>query len=175
MKALIHTVRPGARHSERGVTMILVAVAMVAIIAMAALSIDVVTLYLAREEAQRAADAAALASAKVISLSGVTSDPNNSSGQWPSICGGSTSPATQTAASVAKQSTVGSAAATTVDCNVLCRRGQFGKLHWFAVRNRCQQSDGHRASRPQQLAYVFFEDVGKNRKLGERLRDCRSV
>jgi Flp pilus assembly protein TadG len=94
--------------------MILVAVAMVAIIAMAALSIDVVTLYLAREEAQRAADAAALASAKVISLSGVTSDPNNSSSEWASICGGSTSPATQTATSVAKQSTVGSAAATTV-------------------------------------------------------------
>jgi len=34
----------------------LVAIAMVAIIAMAALSIDVVTLYLAREEAQRSAD-----------------------------------------------------------------------------------------------------------------------
>ena len=33
--------------------MVLVAIAMVAIIAMAALSIDVVTLYLAREEAQR--------------------------------------------------------------------------------------------------------------------------
>ena len=115
MKPLIHTTRSGTRQNERGVTMILVAVAMVAIIAMAALSIDVVTLYLAREEAQRAADAAALASAKVISLSGVTSDPNNSSGQWPSICGGSTSPATQTAASVAKQSTVGSTAVTTVD------------------------------------------------------------
>ncbi len=38
---------------ERGVTMVLVAVAMVAIIAMAALSIDVISLYLVKEEAQR--------------------------------------------------------------------------------------------------------------------------
>ena len=45
------------RSGERGVTMVIVAVAMVAIIAMAALSIDVITLYLAREEAQRSADA----------------------------------------------------------------------------------------------------------------------
>ena len=44
--------------------MVLVAIAMVAIIAMAALSIDVITLYLAREEAQRSADAAALAAAQ---------------------------------------------------------------------------------------------------------------
>ena len=52
-----------ARRRERGVTMVLVVLAMVGIIAMAALSIDVVTLFLAREEAQRAADAGALASA----------------------------------------------------------------------------------------------------------------
>ena len=52
--------------------MILVALAMIAIIAMAALSIDVITLYLAREEAQRSADAGALAAARVISLSGIT-------------------------------------------------------------------------------------------------------
>ncbi len=57
--------------------MVLVALAMVAIIAMAALSIDVITLYLAREEAQRSADAAALAAARVISLSGMTGDPSN--------------------------------------------------------------------------------------------------
>lgn len=38
--------RASRNHGERGITMILVALAMVAIIAMAALSIDVVTLYL---------------------------------------------------------------------------------------------------------------------------------
>ena len=44
--------------------------------AMAALSIDVVTFYTARSEAQLAADAAALAGARVLANSGMTSDPN---------------------------------------------------------------------------------------------------
>src|SRR5438876_1013371 len=83
------------RRREHGVTMVLVAVAMVAIIAIAALSIDVITLYLAREEAQRSADAAALAAARVISISGLTGDPSNSSSSWQAICNGSTSPASQ--------------------------------------------------------------------------------
>jgi Putative Flp pilus-assembly TadE/G-like len=91
--------------------MVLVAIAMVAIIAMAALSIDVITLYLAREEAQRSADAAALAAARVISLSGITSDPNDSDSTWAAICGPSGS-ATQTAQAVATQSAVGGAAGT---------------------------------------------------------------
>jgi uncharacterized membrane protein len=73
-----------AHHGERGVTMIFVAVAMVAIIGMAALSIDVVTLYLAKEEAQHSADLAALAAARVLSLSGVTGDPGNTQGGLPS-------------------------------------------------------------------------------------------
>ena len=90
--------------------MVLVAIAMVAIIAMAALSIDVVTLYLARMEAQRSADAAALAAARVISLSGLTGDPNNSSGSWAAICGGSTSPATQAATAAATQNLIGAIA-----------------------------------------------------------------
>ena len=62
--------------------MLLVALAMVAIIGMAALSIDVITLYLAREEAQHSADSAALGAAKVLSLSGITGDPTNVSGNW---------------------------------------------------------------------------------------------
>ncbi len=99
---------------ERGVTMVLVALAMVAIIAMAALSIDIITLYLAREEAQRSADAAALAAARVISLSGLTGDPNDSvtPSLWHLVCGGSSSAATQAATAVATQSAVGNAAAT---------------------------------------------------------------
>ncbi len=44
--------------------------------AMAALSIDVVTIYTARSEAQLAADAAALAGARVLANSGVTSNPS---------------------------------------------------------------------------------------------------
>src|SRR5580765_8486769 len=86
---------------ERGVTMVLVALAMVAIIAMAALSIDVIGLYLVKEEAQRSADAAALAAARVISISSLTGDPSDSSTSWQRICGGSTSAATQAATAVA--------------------------------------------------------------------------
>jgi hypothetical protein len=99
-------------HREAGITMVLVALAMVAIIAMAALSIDVVTLYLARMEAQRSADAGALAAARVISISGLTGDPTNSSGYWSQICGGSTGIATQAAVAAATQSTVDAVAPT---------------------------------------------------------------
>ncbi len=80
---------------------------MVAIIAMAALSIDVITLYLAREEAQRSADAAALAAARVISISGLTGDPANSSLSWQAICGPPNNPAAQAAISVVQQNAVG--------------------------------------------------------------------
>jgi Flp pilus assembly protein TadG len=66
--------------------MALVALAIFGIIAMAALSIDIGTLYQASAEAQRSADAAALAGARVLSLSGMTGDPTNSSGQWLSAC-----------------------------------------------------------------------------------------
>jgi Flp pilus assembly protein TadG len=96
--------------------MVLVALAMIAIIAMAALSIDVVTLYLAREEAQRSADAAALAAARVLSVSGITgtATPLKDNSSWVSICGGSSSVASQTAQAVAIQNGVGSAAPSTV-------------------------------------------------------------
>ena len=104
-----------SRHAERGMTMVLVALAMVAIIAMAALSIDIVTLYLAREEAQRSADAAALAAERVISLSGATGDPGNTTGDWPTAC----TAATQVAKAVANQNAVGNATATSVNVNFL--------------------------------------------------------
>lgn len=72
------------RRRERGQTIILVAVSIVSLLAMAALAIDVVTLYVARTEIQRAADAAALAGAKAMADSGITtlptSDPAFSSG-----------------------------------------------------------------------------------------------
>ena len=96
--------------------MIFVAVAMIAIIAMAALSIDVLTLYLAKLEAQRSADAAALAAAKIIALSGITGDPTNQSGNWILICGpddGTNGLATRVAKTTASQNSVGGTAATT--------------------------------------------------------------
>jgi hypothetical protein len=66
------------RKKEQGIILTLVAVFMLAVIgAMAALSIDVVTLYTARSEAQLAADGAALAGARVLANSGMTSDVAN--------------------------------------------------------------------------------------------------
>ena len=105
---------PVPRQGERGVTMALVAAAMVAIMAMAALSIDAVTLYLANAEAQRSADSAALSAARVISLSGITGTASTGTqvAYWQQICGGSTSLATQTAQAVATQNTVGGVTAT---------------------------------------------------------------
>ena len=64
------------RH-ERGQTIAIVAVSMVSLLAMAALAIDLTTLYVARGEIQRAADSAALAGAKAFVDSGVTSNPGN--------------------------------------------------------------------------------------------------
>ncbi len=93
--------------------MVLVAIAMVAIISMAALSIDVITLYVAREEAQRSANAAALAAARVISISGMTGDPANTSSSWQAVCGGASSPASLAAAAVSTQRGVGGAIPTT--------------------------------------------------------------
>jgi hypothetical protein len=59
----------------------LVAVVMLFVIgAMAALSIDVVTLYTARSEAQQAADGAALAGARVLANSGMTSSSDSTAG-----------------------------------------------------------------------------------------------
>jgi hypothetical protein len=66
------------RKKEKGIILTLVAVFMLAVVgAMAALSIDVVTLYTARSEAQLAADAAALAGARMLANSGMTSDPTD--------------------------------------------------------------------------------------------------
>src|SRR5713101_8145705 len=70
------SLRTGLRHHpEQGVIITLVAVVMLGVVgAMAALSIDVVTLYTARSEAQLAADGAALAGARVLANSGMTSN-----------------------------------------------------------------------------------------------------
>jgi Flp pilus assembly protein TadG len=107
--------RPGRtgvqRSQERGVTLLLVAVAMFSIIWMAGMSIDVGTLYQASAEAQRSADAAALAGARVLSSSGMTGDPGNSGGKWATIC----DTATQIAKAVANQNSVGGAVPSTVD------------------------------------------------------------
>jgi hypothetical protein len=67
--------RTGNGKDEQGVIITLVAMFTLFVVgAMAALSIDVVTIYTARSEAQLAADSAALAAARVLANSGATSD-----------------------------------------------------------------------------------------------------
>ncbi|HUO17969.1 MAG TPA: pilus assembly protein TadG-related protein, partial [Verrucomicrobiae bacterium] len=116
--------RPG-RNRERGFTMALVAVAMMAILAMAALSIDAVTLYLAREEAQRAADAAALAGARILSLSGMTGDPSDATSSWSPACNAATTVATAIAQQnqIAGQSLPAAQIAVTFPNNPGCAGG----------------------------------------------------
>jgi len=61
------------KRNQRGVSLFVVAAAMVVILGLAALAIDLVSFYLGRSEAQRSADAAALAGATMFVTSGCTS------------------------------------------------------------------------------------------------------
>lgn len=63
------------RSGERGQTLVLVAFALLTLLSMAALAIDLTTLYAARSEMQRSADAAALVGAKAFVESGTTTAP----------------------------------------------------------------------------------------------------
>jgi hypothetical protein len=91
------------------VTIILVAVTMVfMIMALAAIAIDVVALYTARSEANHAAAAAAMAGAKTLANSGMTSDPTNANLQT-----AAKALATQIATTVATQNKIGGQLITT--------------------------------------------------------------
>src|SRR5712692_747842 len=63
----------GKRDTERGMTLFMVAAGLVVLLGMAALAIDLASLYVGRNEAQRAADAGALAGAKAFVDTGFTS------------------------------------------------------------------------------------------------------
>lgn len=66
----------GHLRRQKGQTIALVAISMVGFVAVGALAIDLTSLYSARSEIQRAADAVALAGAKAFVDSGVTTQPN---------------------------------------------------------------------------------------------------
>jgi Flp pilus assembly protein TadG len=55
-----------SRHGDRGVSILIIAVSMIFILGMAGLGIDLASLYVGRSQAQRAADAAALAAANYL-------------------------------------------------------------------------------------------------------------
>jgi hypothetical protein len=100
-----------ACQNERGQTIILVAIALIALLAMAALAIDVVTLYVARSEAQRVANAAAIAGAKMFATSGFTSVQG---GTPPVLSGDACLAAKAQAQAVAQQNTVGGQVSTLI-------------------------------------------------------------
>jgi hypothetical protein len=107
--------KPGMER-EKGVIITLVAVFMLFVVgAMAALSIDVVTLYTARSEAQLAADAAALAGARTLANSGMTSDPNALSDN---LATNAEALAMAVAMQVAQQNPVGGANLTSGEINI---------------------------------------------------------
>ncbi|HET9178222.1 MAG TPA: Tad domain-containing protein [Terriglobia bacterium] len=68
-RELTHEQRP----SERGVSIVLIAVGMVFVLGMAGLGVDLASLYVGRSQAQRAADAGALAGAQELVSAGCTS------------------------------------------------------------------------------------------------------
>ena len=109
----MHDTNLRSRRGERGITILLIAVAMIAVLAMAALAVDIVALYVARSEAQRAAEASALAAAKMFVSSGYTS--NSSAITQSQLCAnggaGGAGAANKTAeASLAQNLVVGQAA-----------------------------------------------------------------
>lgn len=86
------------RKEERGVSLLVVAGGLVMLLGIAAMTIDLGSLYLARDEAQRAADAGALAAAKVLADSGCVGS---------GTCGAVESAATQKAISIGGQNSIG--------------------------------------------------------------------
>lgn len=117
------------RRKERGVSIVLVAVCLVALLAMAALAIDVVTLYVAHAEAQRAADAAALAGARMIAGSGYTS-------AGPSWNGGDSTPLCQT-------SGPGAAAAANIAAEAIARANLIAGQPGAVLQIYCTMSPGN--------------------------------
>src|SRR5438445_6144398 len=102
------------KKSERGVTLLLAALTMFVVLAMAALAIDVASLYVAKSESQRSAESAAMAAARALVAAGVTGDPSNSSGIWQTAC----TAAVQQAQFVAGQNKIGGAAPSAAQVTV---------------------------------------------------------
>jgi Flp pilus assembly protein TadG len=91
--------RKQSNNSERGASLLLIAASMVVLLGLCALAIDLASLYVARSEAQRSADAAALAGAKIFAASSCTSGTAG--------CSALQTAATNEAISVGNQNLVG--------------------------------------------------------------------
>ncbi len=104
------------RKSERGVTLLITAVGMVSVLAITILALDVVALYVAKDQAQATADAAALAGAMALANSGTTSAPFTV--PLSTVCNGSSGQADLWAQAVAARSPIaGGLASLTTSCS----------------------------------------------------------
>ena len=135
------------------------AVSLVALLGMAALSIDVVTLYVARGEAQRAADAAALAGARMFATTSFATFSGSLTAS--EICAsagpGSSSAVNIVAENDRPENMISNQPATisNISCDGLGSRSQS------AGQNHCH---------PQQLAELLFANVEFSQYF--RKRDC---
>jgi hypothetical protein len=111
MREMKNAVR--AREAQCGATLILVAVGLGVFLGISALAIDLAMLYVTRNEAQRAADAAALAGATVFATSGCTSAAGGCSSG-----GVQEAPSKKQAETVGAQNQVGGQAANIQDADV---------------------------------------------------------
>ncbi len=117
------------RKNEQGFIITLVAVFLLGVVgAMAALSIDLVTIYTARSEAQLAADSAALAAARVLANSGATSDTTGASmsSAW--------TVAQAVALQVAEQNTVGGVTLTSAQVTIPANPGGTNSNPTFTIK-----------------------------------------
>lgn len=99
------------RITERGATLVIVAAAMVGLLAVCAIAIDLANFYLARAEAQRAADAAALAGAAAFVNSGCVTSGCISGGLQESL-------ARQQAEAVGNENSIAGASASIQDNDI---------------------------------------------------------
>jgi Flp pilus assembly protein TadG len=127
-------VNTARRKNERGITIVLVAFSLLALLGMAALAIDVSTLYVAHGEAQRAADAAALAGARMFAFSGYTSvsTPAPSTPAAADVCQTSATPGADAAANRQAEATAAQnlvagqpAAVQSIVCNTTAANPQI--------------------------------------------------
>jgi Flp pilus assembly protein TadG len=104
------------RKSERGQTLVITALGMVAVLAMTVLAIDIVALYVAKDQVQATADAAALAGAEALANSGTTSAA--STVPLSTVCNGATGQADLWAQAVVAHSPIaGGLATATTSCS----------------------------------------------------------
>ncbi len=118
------------RKNERGITIVLVAISLLSLLGMAALAIDVSTLYMAHGEAQRAADAAALAGARMFATSGYTSASSTLAASdicQTSAVPGAAAAANRQAEAVAAQNLIAgqAAAVQSITCNLTAANPQI--------------------------------------------------